>query len=625
MQCIKHWYALQMMRVIISRMMNNNDINLYNNSIKMIKDFDGEIYIDFIEKLNTDDILHDEDMQLPGKSMGINIYRLFIQHMNVSMSESKDILCSDNLMEFKDFSTAHPGSIALYELLTLRLEFLLLHKRFYSLPVCQKLFSDCENILTDNKKLHDEAALLITSINEKRKKENEINSTPTNATNKMPKRKKRKPAINLHKPDNNKPDVATQAIQPEPIKTPKIYQECHFPDYLIKIFDKLPDDVYIVGGGLRAILTNSGTYDIDVLTTTPMKTIQKLFSWADDQQEYEGEFIPAKNPIFRIYSTEIDIDFTRLADAEDFDGEPEHIQHATGLSIIRPSNDLAKNIRSRILTCDSVLLKYENNPLSIYLLIDPHNGLQHIIDHEIHFNILDKNKSLAENIRANMEKFPCVIFKIIRLIARENYTISDEVKAVILSNLDVLANENPETIYHHLNKTLSEDNHEMVLILLKEFSVLQHAFNLTNEKAAVLLQTLKLMNTNPEISNDPLARWFVLLNAFINHNQQFILPKNLYRYNNDFFCLAVRIFGVWSNDVTALWNLNRLYYYKAHGHDVLVSCFSPESCATVEKLQCYYKNIATPSLYQSQQVMFAPKSRNNNAVVCEGVSVKNTL
>lgn len=268
--------------------------------------------------------------------------------------------------------------------------------------------------------------------------------------------------------------------------------EITLPNYVNVVFNILINagfQAYLTGGAIRDFLACGGLKDFisieksqdhlveitdyDIATNASMQEIMKLFSG-------KGQLIGNRYPVFVIKSGHKEIQISTFTSLED-QSMPEMIMRENGIaSFIHRTQLIKKDAEKRLLTCDA--LYYDGKSIHDYF-----NGLDDIKNQRIRF-ILDPVESINISIM--------VIFKIIRMIAKLNFSLDNEIKSILLKNIDKLKEENQDRVLHEFRRTMLEKNQKRVIELLREFKLFHLCYANSISQCFFQKPTQRVINNN---------------------------------------------------------------------------------------------------------------------------------
>jgi len=400
--------------------------------------------------------------------------------------------------------------------------------------------------------------------------------------------------------DNKLREQSDRILEKEILSTiPCVDREITLPDYVQNILDVLEGEgypTYVVGGAVRDYPLEPNDYDI--VTTAPMAMVEKLFSG-------QGELVGSRHPVFHMQdSNKKEIQIGPLVSHTDY-SNPEHVLLKNGLLIIfNRTINICADAQTRVLSCNA--LYYRKG-----MIFDPCGGLSAIADKEIRF--------ISDPVLA-IQNDPGFIFRIIRLIAKLDFTLDSETEELLLNNLSLNA-EVIARLNHEVSKTLLEGNtYPKIFELFEKLHLLSRLYGFTEEEAILLVDRIEKALSNP-ISDESkiLILWSIIVDKEINEVVKPFLgaPFGLYNDYINLFKEPLKSFGFIRKDnyshyarMLALCFLKRndchtVGFHFSFEEHVLVDIL----LATMPKPKLYFREDIKYACYASQTIFH----QNNNA------------
>lgn len=624
-KCLLHWLHI----------FTAESLMLNTDSIKELQKIDFNLLIDFIKSLDFDVIIPDSrelNYNYPGISLGVNIYINLFYKLE-KMIESAEFLIfalRSNLGEHTlsacpDYSSWKE----LYDLYQYEYKLLDFKSRLYDLDIIRKTGSaeKSDDAINDAKsrmkiiqsyldtmnnkksefekkklgikspKLTHKSIKKLLRSHHKSQKENErilpkdsvkengknfvdeciIATSPTDNLENID------PVIHLEPSLSSINDDEANEINSTDTNTN--HGNIIIPGYLESIFTRASEaghTAWLVGGATR---DSNKPNDYDLVIDASMEKIVSLF-------KSEGILIFCNYPIFSIQCYEKEIQIRPLSswkNAYHFEPVSDTRRGTVYIPLVHSPEDDA---RERLLTVNAIFW----NPETGY--IDPYQGRDDIKNRQIRF-IKDPVESI--------HKYRPVIFQILRLMARSDYQLDEELASILVNYLYLLKDENKGRMMHEINKTLSEKNHIHVLDLFKKFSLLQHAYGLSPKDEAALLETLAYSLGNQAIKSSAILLWYTIVSHFI-HAKKESSPEAFNRIFRTFGIREevskqiTRLFFLFHSRIDHIECENNSFQFTKDDHglvDILINHYAPSK----------FMDSFEPKFYSKMQALFFAKPK----------------
>lgn len=292
---------------------------------------------------------------------------------------------------------------------------------------------------------------------------------------------------------------------------------------IIKKLENNGYNAYIVGGYVRDYLLGIDTNDIDICTNALPKDVISILELVSDTKDNYG--------CVNLKTKKYNIDITTFRKESNYSkGKP--------MSIIFV-NDIKSDLSRRDFTINALLMDKDGN------VIDYFNGLKDLKDKRIRC-IGDINKKINED--------PLRILRMVRLKAKYNFKIDDELKDFVKYNSKILLNISNYKIKEELDKMFSNQNKLEAIKILDELNI----SDILNLHTKNIKYTKDIMGIYAQLNNLNLP--FTKLEKDTIIKIQEILKQNkidnniLYKYGLYICTIAGEILGINTKDINKMFN-----------------------------------------------------------------------
>lgn len=271
------------------------------------------------------------------------------------------------------------------------------------------------------------------------------------------------------------------------------------PPYLEIICNKLIErnhKVYVVGGAVRDFLTGYKEMDdYDLVTTAPFEEIEKILT------EHGGSLIRSNHPVFLIPGNAKEHEKPIQVRPMMSSGHSEKYE-----SMVLENETTIYLYLTELLSDDALHRDFKFNAIYFSLKSrkykDPLNGLKDIEGKTISF--------VSDNVYDTVSKDPSLIIRLIRTLAKTQFTISPGVEDIIKVLVPKLAKLKSSKLNFELEKSLQMKERLFVLDKLIEYKVFESLFYSDRLQLDKCHDLLRIMLSNDQYRFNKSLLWAII-------------------------------------------------------------------------------------------------------------------
>ena len=258
---------------------------------------------------------------------------------------------------------------------------------------------------------------------------------------------------------------------------------------ILKALSSKGFEAYLVGGCIRDILLNKKPKDFDVVTNAKPHEIKKIFK--------NAEIIGRRFIIVHVYVKGACVEVTTFRGA---DNKNSCVDSRTGMMLKDNSfGTLNEDVGRRDFTCNALYYDITKDEI-----VDYYDSLSAITDRRL---------VVIGDATTRFKQDPVRMLRLIRFMAKLNFTCDDQLLEALKQNVSLLANVAPGRRFDEIRKLLFGGYGSSTFKLLKKYNVLNYLFspesiNHYNDNSIFINEILKATDIRVHESKPVIPAYF---------------------------------------------------------------------------------------------------------------------